>query len=144
MPWERTHRCLVKDLSPGQVWKVWSNVNEWHQWDTDIEYAKIQGEFKEGGIFELKPKAGPRVKIKLLRVRPETTFTDVTTFPLAKMYGIHEMHTVSGGLEIVHTVRIEGPLSFLWRKLVGEKIASGIEEQSQKMIECARQTAFHG
>jgi hypothetical protein len=138
MAWEKNHSVKVSGLTRGQIWRVWKDVNQWHCWDLDIEFARIEGPFEAGNSFQLKPKNGPKVRIKLLKVQPETAFTDVTCFPLAKMFGIHEMQEVGDQLEIRHTVRIEGPLSFLWKKIVAEKVAAGLDEQAQKMIERAR------
>ena len=118
---------------------MWQDVNQWHQWDTDIEYAQLGQPFTAGSQFLLKPKAGPKVKIVLVKVEPEKAFTDLTRFPLAKMYGIHEMSETNDGLEVTHTVRIEGPLSFLWRRIVAEKVAAGLEEQAEKMVQRARE-----
>jgi hypothetical protein len=138
MAWEKTHKITVKGVSKRQIWKVWEDVNQWHLWDADIEYAKLNSPFQLGNKFELKPKGGPKVKIELVEVDPENSFTDLTRFPLARMYGIHQMQETHDGIEVGHTVRSEGPLSFLWKKIVAEKVAAGIEEQAQKMIERAQ------
>jgi hypothetical protein len=139
MAWEKTHTVRERTLTKQQLWSVWEDVNHWHLWDTDIVSAHLEAPFVEGSTFVLKPKGGPKVRIKLLKVEPHTAFTDVTTFPLAKMYGIHSMRDAGDGLEISHTVRIEGPLSCLWRRLVAEKVAAGLEEQAVKMIQRARE-----
>lgn len=144
MAWEKTHTIKVQNVAKKQIWKVWEDVNHWHIWDTDIDFARMEVPFSVGNSFLLKPKGGPKVKIKLLKVEPNNAFTDVTTFPLAKMYGIHEMRETSVGLEVSHTVRIEGPLSFLWKKLVAEKVAEGLEEQAIKMVERARELKTNG
>ena len=144
MAWEKVHKVSVQKVAKEQIWRVWEDVNQWHLWDSDIEFARIEGPFEVGGAFILKPKGGPKVKIGLLKVQPKVAFTDVTTFPLAKMYGIHEMRETKEGLEVSHTVRIEGPLSFLWKKIVAEKVASGLEEQAQKMIQRAREVVIDG
>jgi hypothetical protein len=143
MAWEKTHSLRVKDVSRSQIWKVWQDVNQWHLWDTDIEYAKMEAPFREGSQFLLKPKGGPKVKIKLVKVQPQSAFTDLTSFPLAKMYGIHQMRETAEGLEVSHTVRIEGPLSFLWKKMVAEKVAAGLDEQATKMVTRARELGAH-
>ncbi len=144
MSWEKTHKMVVQGVKRDQIWKVWENVNEWHLWDADIEFAQMELPFAVGNAFQLKPKAGPKVKIKLLKVISNETFVDMTSFPLAKMYGIHEMRETSQGIEVIHTVRIEGPLAFLWRKIVAEKVAAGLEEQAIKMVQRARELKLNG
>lgn len=138
MAWEKTHTMSVTGIEKSRIWSVWEDVNQWHLWDTEIEYARLREPFQEGAVFELKPKGGPRVKIKIVRLEPNVAFTDLTRFPFAKMYGIHEMRDTADGLEVRHTIRIEGPLAFLWRKLVAENVAAGLSEQADKMIQRAR------
>jgi hypothetical protein len=143
MAWERTHKIVVRDLQRAQLWKIWQDVNHWHLWDTDIEFATMDSQFKVGTIFVLKPKGGPKVSIRLTEVEPETAFTDMTQFPLAKMYGIHRMRETADGIEVIHTVRVEGPLGFLWKKLVAAKVAAGLEEQATKMVQRAREVKLN-
>lgn len=136
---EKTHKLFVQGISAQQIWKVWTDINNWHIWDLDIEWARIEGRFENGNIFYLKPKGGLKVKITLQNIVHEKTFTDLARFPLAKMYSIHTMTPISGGFELTHTVRIEGLLSFLWWHLVGKNVAAGMEEQSKKLVEIARE-----
>lgn len=136
--WTMGYKKTVKGLSTAQVWKVWSDVNQWHTWQDDIEYAKLDGEFTKGNVFRFKPKGGPEIKIELTEVKPDALFVDLTRFPLARMYDLHELLDHGDELEIQSTIRIEGPLSFLWRKLVAENVANGLEVQTDKLIERAR------
>lgn len=136
--WSKTYSKKVKGLKAEQVWKVWTDLNQWHTWQSDIDYAKLVGEFKVGNTFLLKPKSGPRVNIEIIRVEPNRQFTDLTRFPGAKMYGSHEFVIHGDELEIKTTMSIEGPLSFLWRKIVAEDVANGMMEQTENLIEKAK------
>jgi hypothetical protein len=136
--WSKIYSKRVKGLSAGQVWKVWSDVNQWHTWQDDIEYANLEGEFKSGNVIRFKPKGGPRINIVLTKVEPDTVFVDVTSFPLSKMYDAHELIYHGDELEIRTTLSISGPLSFVWRKLVAEHVADGMRAQTEKLIEQAQ------
>jgi uncharacterized protein YndB with AHSA1/START domain len=136
--WSRTCSKKIKGLKAEHVWKVWTDLNQWHTWQSDIEYAKLEGEFKVGNTFLLKPKGGPRVNIEILKVEPNRHFTDLTRFPGARMYGSHEFVIRGDELEIKTTTSIEGPLSFVWRKIVAEDVANGMMEQTKNLIEKAR------
>jgi hypothetical protein len=51
------------------------------------------------------------------------------------MYGDHEFISHENGeLEIKTTMSIEGPLSFIWRKIVAEGVANGLPEQTEWLI----------
>ena len=136
--WSKCHVAKVRGLSVEQVWKVWSDINGWHTWQKDLEFARLEGEFAAGKTFLLKPKGGPKVKIKLHSVEPLKSFTDLTRFPGAEMFGHHEFNVNGDELEIVTEMSIRGPLSFLWRKLVAEGVANGMREQTENLIARAR------
>lgn len=116
---------------------MFSNVNQWHIWDTGIEYAKMDGVFEKGNHFILKPKGGPKVKIKLIETTPNKSFTDFTKFPLAKMYGTHLFEETQEGLKITTTMKVEGLLSFLWIKLVAKGIVDALPIEMESQIKYA-------
>ena len=136
--WSKTYSQKVTGLKADHVWKVWTDVNQWHTWQDDIEYAKLEGEFKVGKRFLFKPKGGPKINIELTSVEPKRIFIDLTRFPLAKMYDSHEIINHGDELEIKTTISIEGMLSFIWRKLVAENVANGMKEQTEKLIARAK------
>ena len=135
--WTRSYSRTVSGLTADQVWKVWSDVDRWHLWQNDIEYARLNGEFKTGGTFRFKPKGGPRLTLELSEVRPRELFVDITRFPLARMVDSHELIERGGALEIKTTVRMEGPLAFVWRKLVGEDVVKSLPEQTDGLVRMA-------
>lgn len=133
--WTKSYSKIVENLDAAKVWTVWTDVDQWHTWQDDIEYAKLNGEFEKGGLIHFKPRGGPNIKLELAEVKPNSVFVDLTRFPLARMFDSHELIDHGGNLEIKSTIRIQGPLSFLWRKLVAENVANGLEQQTDKLIE---------
>ncbi|MEE9320371.1 MAG: SRPBCC family protein [Granulosicoccus sp.] len=135
--WSQSHRKLYKGLDSSSAWAVWTDINQWHTWQPDIEYAKLNGAFAVGSTVSIKPKSGPAVKIELIEVEAGRLFTDLTRFPLAKMVGRHEFIERADGLEVVTTMSIEGRLAFLWKKLVAESIVRNMPEQTDNMVKKA-------
>jgi hypothetical protein len=133
--WSKSYSKMIEGVNAGQVWNVWTDVNQWHTWQDDIDHAKLDGGFETGNVIHFKPKGGPNIKLELTEVKPNSVFIDLTRFPLAKMYDLHELIDHGNKLEIKSTIRIEGPLSFIWKKLVAENVANGLEEQTEKLIE---------
>src|SRR5580704_18879059 len=131
--WQTTHEKTFPGLKKEAVWALWADVNGWHRWDPDIEFAKMTGPFRAGANFVLRPKGGPNVKIGILRTDPHKGYTDVTKFPLAKMYGIHDLEETAGGLKLTITIRVEGPLAWLWRKLVAQNVADEAPTQMESL-----------
>jgi hypothetical protein len=139
--WQATHKRCFPGLERRAVWALWRDVDPWHRWDRDIEYARLLDPFAPRARFVLKPRGGPRVSLRFERVEPLQGYTDVVRFPLARMYGIHDMEETPEGLKLRICIRIEGPLSFLWRRLVAEKVAAEAPTQMEGLARHARARA---
>ncbi len=135
--WTKTHTIEAKGITAAQVWKIWSDVSKRHLWDIETESASIVGAFERGAIMYINLKDGHKLKMELVECVPNQKFTDLYKFPLAKMYGAHSVEEIADGVRISTTFKIEGPLSFLWRKLVVEKVAASEPEQTELLIKLA-------
>lgn len=130
-----TDSRIVENISKEEIYTKWADINNWHTFNDDIEYAKLDGEFKEGNFFTLGLKGGQKVKIQLLKIEENKSFTDLTKFPLARMYGIHEICEKNGKIEMKATIKIEGILSFLWKKIVAQGVAEKLGDDMDRLIE---------
>lgn len=139
--WSKTYSTIVKDLDAKKVWGVWTDINNWHTWQNDIEFAKLDSPFTAGSIFKFKPKGGPTLNLEVVELENAKVFTDLTRFPLAKMYDRHEVIEHPDGVELKTTISISGPLAFLWRKIVAENIVKGLPAQTKDLIN--RTKALH-
>ena len=135
--WTRSHTVVTKEATKEQMWQLFANVNNWHTWDAGIEYASMEGDFVKGNHFILKPKGGPKVKIELVEAIPNRQFTDYTKFPLAKMYGNHVFEETPDGLKITTTMSVEGPLGFLWKKIVAQGIVDALPVEMEQQVKHA-------
>lgn len=139
--WTQTYSKVFTNVMPKHIWQLWSDINHWHLWDPDIDYAELVGSFAVGNHFILKPKGAPKVKIQLIEVEPFSKFADLTCFWGAKMIGRHEMLSDAnepGKLRLTTTLSISGPLSFIWRKLVAEGIMASEPEQMEALVARSR------
>jgi hypothetical protein len=136
--WIKTYSVITTKVTADQMWALFSDVNNWHTWDQAIEFARLDGPFKQGAYFTLKPKGGPKVKVELLEVQPNRKFVDMTRFPLAKMYDHHEFELTPDGLKITNTISVRGILAFLWIKLVAQKIVAALPTDVEQQILAAQ------
>lgn len=137
--WKQTYSKVFQNINSASIWNIWTDINNWHVWNPGIEYCKLEQPFSIGSYFILKPIGAPVVKLQLVEVEEERKFTDCTFLFGAKMYGQHELTEEENGIRLTTTMSIVGPLGFLWRKLLGEKIAAKIPAQTETLVELARQ-----
>ncbi|WP_212002840.1 SRPBCC family protein [Chitinophaga sp. HK235] len=140
--WTKSYSVVTKEITKEQIWKLTTDIDNWKNWDGGVEYSKLQGEFKVGQHFILKPKGGPKVKIQLMEIIPNKRFTDMTSFPLAKMYGDHLYEETPEGLKITVTMSVKGLLSSLWVKLVAKNIIDHMPEDVANQIEHAKKISL--
>lgn len=136
--WVREYSKVYQGIKKKDVWQIWTDVNNWPAWHGDLDYCKMNGEFKEGNFFLLKPKGVPKVKIDLIEIVDEHKFTDCTRFFGAKMYDTHTMEEVENGIRLTNKIIVTGMLRFLWIKLVAKNVAATIPQEMDALVALAR------
>ena len=96
--WIREHSKFYPNVSPEAIWKIWVDINNWPSWHGDLDYCTLDGDFKAGNHFMLKPKGAPAIKIMLTEINDMQSFTDCTKFFGGKMYDNHSMEVKDGGV----------------------------------------------
>ena len=56
--------------TPAQIWKVWQDVENWKNWDQEIELSQIDGPFQAGTTGCTKFIGTPLFKTLLTQVEP--------------------------------------------------------------------------
>jgi hypothetical protein len=137
--WIREYKKRYTGVTKADLWRIQTDINNWHTWHDDLEYCKLDEDFAVGNYFILKPKGMKAVKIMLTEVIPGRQFTDCTSFFGAKMYDTHSVEeTADGGVLLSHKVVVTGPLKWLWIKLVAQNVADTVPEEIDNLVKLAR------
>ncbi|MFA6403266.1 MAG: SRPBCC family protein [Salinivirgaceae bacterium] len=135
--WTKFYSIVTNEATKEQMWKLFTDINNWHVWNNEIEFAKLEGKFEAGNHYLIQPKNGRIVKVKLVEVVENMHCLEFGTFPLAKMYYDHLIEETANGLKITNTITMKGLLSFLWVQLVVKKIAASMAFHVQEQIKVA-------
>ena len=136
--WESTFSAEAQ-TTPEMVWDIWTDVEHWNQWDSGVQWCKMDGAFQTGTTGKLKPKEGPVSSLKLIEIVPFKKFVDQANLPLTKLLFIHELTLIRDKLKITHTIRMTGPLSFLFSRLIGAKLAKDLPRSVQNLARLAEE-----
>ncbi len=117
------------------LWQHWTDVANWPQQDASLESASINGDFQVGSIITLKPKGSPTVKVRLIEVKPCTSFSTIGKLPLTKLQFYHYAAPTSAGIEFTQSVTMTGPLSGLFSLLFGKKMTDNLKARMSKLAE---------
>ena len=137
--WVKSHSIETNEITKEQIWKLFTDVNNWHTWDKGVAFAQLEGKFEKGNYFTFQPVGGPKLTIKIVEATENRSYTDLTNFPLAKMYGAHTIEETPNGLKLTTTMKVTGLLGFVWRKLVAQKIVNDLPEDMLQQIKTAKQ-----
>jgi hypothetical protein len=108
--------------TPEQLWDLYREPTAWPEWDHQLEDVTVDGPFETGSTGTIKPVGGPRTRFRMVEVTEKVSFTDVTRLPLATMRFDHRIEPGA----IVHRVTITGPLSPLFARVIGRKVAADL------------------
>ncbi len=136
--WHKSFATETNEVSASQIWTVLTDINNWKEWDKDIEWTEINGAASIRKDFILKPKGGPKTKLTITQFEKPYVFEDVAYLPLAKMYTIHSISETSNGIKIRVDVKIFGILSFFWGLVIGQNQIKGGPQQTKNLIEKAK------
>ena len=123
--WKISERIEIKS-KPNIIWKYWTDVENWKQWDPDIEYSKLEGGFNEGSKGKLKPKSGPKAIFEITEVITNKQFKNKSLLPLTKLEFNHEIEESTDGVIVRHSIQMTGLLSGIFSKLMGGTLAKGL------------------
>jgi hypothetical protein len=136
--WIRSFSKVYSGIRKEDIWQLWTDINNWPKWHGDLDFCKMEGTFKVGNHFLLKPKGIKPVKIVLTEIKEGRKFTDCTTFFGAKMYDTHALEEIPEGLQLTNTLVVTGPLKWLWIKLVAQNVADTVPDEMEALVKLAR------
>jgi hypothetical protein len=110
--------------SPEKVWAIWTDVEHWSKWDTELLDSWLESSFKLGAIGKLTPKKGRVSTFRISQLSPKTSYTFTVKLPLCRLNVYRYLQIQSGYTEFTHEVSFQGLLAFVFGLLLGRKFQS--------------------
>src|ERR671935_2939624 len=58
------------------VWRVWSDVGRWPEWNADLERAELSGPFAAGSTITMYQQGGDQVSLRIAEAAEPELFVD--------------------------------------------------------------------
>ena len=110
--------------SPERVYRLYADLTTWSQWDPAVLEVSLPAGLQAGSARRLPAQGGPRTRIHVPEVSDAQSFTVASQLLGWKMLFGHTLKAVAGGVRATHTLSFAGPLAFVFRRLLGAKIAA--------------------
>ncbi|MEL7123624.1 MAG: SRPBCC family protein [Bacteroidota bacterium] len=99
---------LQTTASPEQIWTIWTDVENWHLWDSGLQTATLEGQFKLNAKGKLIPDKGPKSNFKITHYTDGETYTMKTPLPLGSLNIERILETKEGKTYFTHRVYFKG------------------------------------
>jgi Polyketide cyclase / dehydrase and lipid transport len=104
-----TH-TVTTTAAPEKVWPLYADVARWREWDHGLVAVTLDGPFAVGSTGTLAVEGQPPLAWRLVDVKENALFTDVTEIPdVATLTFVHRIEAIPTGSRITHEVHIDGP-----------------------------------
>ncbi len=118
-------RSMDTAAPPQTVWRIWSDLATWGEWNPDVVSARLDGPFGPGATGTMTTKAGGTRKIQIAAVEPGRSFRlETTAVPGSRFaFTCTVMPLGSGGARISQGLTMQGPLAPIFSRMMGSRIA---------------------
>ena len=125
--------------TPAAYFARWIDHDTWPTWDPDTEWVRVDGPVAVGARGVLKPKRGPKVKFVISACVPGSEYTDTALLPGAHLIFQHTVDRIEQGSDLRVLVTIEGPLAFLWAKVMGGGFRDSAQANLDRLVRLVEQ-----
>lgn len=128
---------------PSEIWKIWSNFSDAPLWETDVSHCELYGPFQPGTWGKCVLKNGLVMPLKLEAVRMHESYRNTAKLLWINLEFDHCMHGLSSNeTRVVHSVKISGPLSFLYRGVLKKMLTAAMTTALGNLRVLAEQRAI--
>jgi Polyketide cyclase / dehydrase and lipid transport len=129
---------VTSSAAPADFFARWADMATWPDWNSDTEWARLEGPFAEGATGTLKPKGGPKVRFVVARLVPGEVFVDVSRLIGARLTFDHRVTArADGGSEVSVTIAMSGPLSAVWTLILGKDLRASVQRDLDGLARAA-------
>ncbi len=94
---------------PAEVWKVWTDVERWPEWDVSKEIARLDGPFEPGVCGWAKQRGNLGGAFTITVVDDERRWVSECLVPMGKVVFEHMLEPVAGGrVRVVKRAEVHG------------------------------------
>ena len=111
--------------SPERVWKVWSDMSTWGDWNPNVSTMEWTGGFVQGSQGIMNTKAGQHHKMTLAEVQPGRFFAlETVVVPLTRFrFNCRVEPGAAGKTRISQMVEVKGLLGPVAQGMMGPQVS---------------------
>ena len=110
--------------TPDKVWKIWSDMSTWGDWNPNVSTMEWQGGFQSGTSGVMNTRAGQHHKMSLVDVVPGRSFALLTSVVPGTTFRFNCRIDAAGGTtKVAQYVEVKGPLGPILGGMLGPQVS---------------------
>jgi hypothetical protein len=109
--------------SPDQVWRVWSDMSTWGEWNPNVSTMDWQGGFVSGSTGVMNTRAGQHHQMRLVDVVPGRSFALETSVVPGTRFRFNCRIEPGAKTKVSQTVEVGGPLGPVMGGMLGPQVS---------------------
>lgn len=136
----RVFSCeMSAEAPPERIWQIWTDVPNWHRWDSGLRSAVLQGPFVLDARGELLPDQGPASSFRVSAFEVGQSYTLRIPLPGGSLELRRSLRAGAPGQTIFrHEVRFRGLTGGVFARIMGRRYRAmlpGVLEHIRLMAE---------
>ena len=121
----REYGTSVETTAPPEtVWRIWSDMSTWGQWNPNVTTMDWQGGFASGTTGVMNTPSGQHHKMQLVDVQPGRSFALLTAVVPGTRFRFNcRVEPANGKTKISQTVEVGGPLGPVLGGMLGPQVS---------------------
>ncbi|MGL5892426.1 MAG: SRPBCC family protein [Bacteroidia bacterium] len=116
------------NTTTANIWQTLIDVENWHQWDTELIEASLEGYFAVGAKGTLKPKKGPKLKFYISEIIPNQSYTFNTIMPVGELVIKRSISEKNNELHFTDDIAFTGALKYVFGLMLGGQFRKVLPE----------------
>ena len=107
-----SHTVATK-ASAEAVWRLWTDVSTWKDWDKGLKDAELEGPIAQGARGRIMPLSGPASRFEVTEFTEGSSYAFETRLPFARLI-VRRSFVSREPVVFRHEVSFEGALAGFW------------------------------
>ena len=126
----------MPDVPAELIWtRAYADASAWPRWNGALASASLDGPLREGAVARVRFRTGLRLRFAITEADEPRVFTDESRMPGARLAHRHELEPDAVGTRLTNTISIEGPMAWLWSRILGPQAVKGLPEWQAAIAE---------
>jgi hypothetical protein len=133
-----TEHSVETTAAPEAIWRAWSDLERWPEWNADLERAELSGPFAPGSTITMYQLGGEQIELRIAGAREPEMFVDEAALGDVVVRTTHRVESAGAGrARVLYRMDITGPQADTLGPQIGPEISADFPQVLAALVERA-------